>query len=221
MTQNTFQFMVFSETTVLTLRFFAKPTSYYRCGNGKIFMVIDTGFDGRVTNSIHWMRLLVFEHECRSLSPFYGFQVCAHRYIHKGQDFRWGLGLCHFLTSDLEYSQTLVPCRHKQRRALEDYGYCQAGTAVDILEDDTALFGAPGAFTCRGMMFRISVSDDYLSMDRKHYHSPLLEMSPSEKYSYLGMSVAGGKFFGDHWSYVSGAPKDALGTGRILFFRQV
>ncbi|ODN00073.1 Integrin alpha-PS1 [Orchesella cincta] len=154
----------------------------------------------------------------RSQGPGRKVMVCAHRYVNQGKDFRWGLGLCHFLTQYLEYDQTLEPCRNKVRRALEDYGFCQAGTSADILEDDTALMGAPGAYTCRGMVFGISVSDDYLNKDRNHYHTPLLENSPIDKYSYLGMSVSGGRFFGDHYSYVAGAPKAALGSGQVFFF---
>lgn len=116
----------------------------------------------------------------------------------------------------------LEPCRNKQRRALEDYGYCQAGTSVDFLRDDqdTALTGAPGAYTCRGMVFGQSVLDDYLRRDRSVYQTPTVESAPVDKYSYLGMSVTGGQFFGDHWSYVSGAPKAALGSGQVFFFRK-
>jgi len=147
--------------------------------------------------------------------------VCAHRYIHQGRDFRWGLGLCHFLTESLDYDQTLEPCRNKQRRALEDYGFCQAGTSSDLLGDDTALLGAPGAYTCKGMMYSISVSDDYLNKDRDHHHTPVMDNSTVDKYSYLGTSVAGGKFFGDHFSYVAGAPKASLGSGQVIFYSKV
>lgn len=35
------------------------------------------------------------------------------------------------------------------------------------------------------------------------------------------MSVTGGKFFGDHWTYVAGAPKAALGSGQVFFFTKV
>lgn len=148
-------------------------------------------------------------------------QVCAHRYVHQGRDFRWGLGLCHFLTNNLEYDQTLEPCRNKQPGTLEGYGFCQAGTSADLLEDNTALLGAPGAFTCRGMLYGISVSDDYLHKDRRHYHTPIVNNKTVDKYSYLGMSVAGGRFFGNSWSYVAGAPKAAMGSGQVLFFTKV
>lgn len=129
--------------------------------------------------------------------------------------------MCHFLKSNLEYHETLEPCRNKQRRALEDYGYCQAGTSSDLLADDTALLGAPGAYTCRGRMYGISVSENYLDKDRGHYYSPVMEKSSVDKYSYLGMAVAGGQFFGSHTSYVAGAPKAALGSGQVLFFTKV
>jgi hypothetical protein len=35
------------------------------------------------------------------------------------------------------------------------------------------------------------------------------------------MSVAGGKFFGNKYSYVVGAPKAANGSGQVLFFSKV
>lgn len=89
------------------------------------------------------------------------------------------------------------------------------------MEDDTALLGAPGAFTCKGMMYGISVSGDYLNKDRNHYRTPIMDNSAVDKYSYLGMSVAGAKFFGPHWTYVAGAPKAALGSGQVVFFAKV
>jgi len=84
--------------------------------------------------------------------------------------------------------------------------------------------GTPGAYTCRGMVFGISVSDDYLNKDRNHYHNKYdltTDNGLVDKYSYLGMSVSGGRFFGDHYSYVAGAPKAALGSGQVFFFTKV
>lgn len=37
--------------------------------------------------------------------------VCAHRYVLKGSDFRWGNGICYSLTQFLDYSRTYEPCR--------------------------------------------------------------------------------------------------------------
>jgi integrin alpha 7 len=71
------------------------------------------------------------------------------------------------------------------------------------------------------MVYGISVSHDYLNKDRSHYHTPVMENSSVDKYSYLGTSVAGGRFFGNHWSYAAGAPKAALGSGQVLFFTKV
>ena len=93
------------------------------------------------------------------------------------------------------------------------------GTSAAILDDDTALLGAPGAITARGMIFGISVSDDYLTKDRNQYKPR--DTTSLDKYSYLGMSVEGGKFFGDSYSYVSGAPKAADFSGQVIFFEKV
>lgn len=41
--------------------------------------------------------------------------------------------------------------------------------------------------------------------------------SPVDKYSYLGMSVTGGRYFGNHMSYVAGAPR-ANDHGQVVIF---
>lgn len=71
------------------------------------------------------------------------------------------------------------------------------------------------------MVYGISVSDDYLNKDRNHYHTPVMDNSTVDKYSYLGMSVAGAHFFGNNWTYVAGAPKAAMGSGQVIFFTKV
>ena len=40
-------------------------------------------------------------------------QVCAHRYVHRGADFRWGNGICYSLTQYLDYNRTYEPCRNR------------------------------------------------------------------------------------------------------------
>ena len=101
---------------------------------------------------------------------------------------------------------------------LEGLGFCQVGTSAALLDDDTALLGAPGAMTARGLIHGISVSDNFLTRDRNQYKSPYDFL---DKYSYLGMAVDGGKFFDDSYSYVSGAPKAANFSGQVIFFEKV
>ena len=130
--------------------------------------------------------------------------------------------MCHFLHQDLQYDRSLDPCRGREQRGLEGFGFCQVGTGAALLDDDIALLGAPGVDTARGMIFGISVSDNFLTKDRNQYKSPISPSTPLDKYSYLGMAVEGGKFFSnDTYSYVSGAPKAANFAGQVIFFERV
>ncbi|KAJ9584377.1 hypothetical protein L9F63_021271, partial [Diploptera punctata] len=154
----------------------------------------------------------------RSMGPGKKVMVCAHRYMRKGSDYQWGQGLCYTLTQFLDYDDTWEPCKGRPtNRAHEQYGYCQAGTS-GLLMDDMAVIGSPGPYTWRGTVFVISVSDSYLTRDKTIYHGPLLEHeSPVDKYSYLGMAVTAGQFFGDKMAYAAGAPR-ANGTGQVVLF---
>ncbi|XP_067003096.1 integrin alpha-PS1 isoform X2 [Anabrus simplex] len=151
--------------------------------------------------------------------------VCAHRHIKKGLDFQWGQGLCYTLTQYLDFSYTWDPCKGRTTaKAHEQFGYCQAGTSGILLEDDMAVIGSPGPYTWRGTMFVMNISSDFLMRDKTYYYSPLKEpgapkneVSPVDKYSYLGMSVGAGKFFDNKVMYVAGAPR-ANGTGQVVFF---
>lgn len=104
--------------------------------------------------------------------------VCAHRYVLKGSDFRWGNGICYSLTQFLDYSRTYEPCRgrvvnlaHEQfglfvcfqlkfqflifliftKKILK--GFCQAGTSGEITKNFEILIGSPGPYTWRGTVF--------------------------------------------------------------------
>lgn len=86
-------------------------------------------------------------------------------------------------------------------------GYCQAGTSGEISEDYDIVIGTPGPYTWRGTLFTNSIRFN-IRDDRTWYMGPLVEhSSPVDKYSYLGMSVASGKFFGNKMSFVGGAPR--------------
>lgn len=75
-----------------------------------------------------------------------------------------------------------------------------------------------GPLTWRGMIFVISVGGEYLTRDKTNYYSPHTDASsPVDKYSYLGMAVTGGRYFGPHMSYVAGAPRSA-GHGQVMIF---
>lgn len=73
-------------------------------------------------------------------------------------------------------------------------------------------------------MFVMNISSNFLTRDKTYYYSPhkepgasKKELSPVDKYSYLGMSVGAGKFFNNKVMYVAGAPR-SNGTGQVVFF---
>ncbi|XP_014210649.1 integrin alpha-PS1 [Copidosoma floridanum] len=145
--------------------------------------------------------------------------VCAHRNIVKNKDSQWGQGMCYILTQDLKFSEQKKPCSGKPTiRAHEQFGYCQAGTSgVLTPTDDYVVIGTPGPHTWRGTLYVITVSDDFIGKDTVVYSSPMQEDSPVSKYSYLGMSVTVGDFFGNGLAYAAGAPR-SNGTGQVVLF---
>ncbi|XP_035223248.1 integrin alpha-PS1-like isoform X2 [Stegodyphus dumicola] len=146
--------------------------------------------------------------------------ACAHRYIKRGPDYQWGLGICYSLSQTLDIHREWEPCLNRPvAKAHEQFGYCQAGTSADISEDHKLVIGSPGPFTWRGTVFVNSVKFG-IRDDKNWYYGPLLDdEAPVEKYSYLGMAVTSGKFFGNETSFVGGAPR-GNGTGQVVFFKK-
>ncbi|CAL4109248.1 unnamed protein product, partial [Meganyctiphanes norvegica] len=163
-----------------------------------------------------WMGVTV-----KSQGPGGKVLVCAHRYMHKGRGFQWGFGLCYILTQNLDVHDYMEPCRGKPvQQGHEQYGFCQAGTS-GLLLDDEALLGVPGPYTWRGTVHTSNTSDNFLLKDKTQYFGPVTKNdSPVDKYSYLGYSVTAGRYFGNHMSYVGGAPR-SNGTGQVVFFNRV
>lgn len=52
------------------------------------------------------------------MKPSHYFQVCAHRYIRSGEDFRFGGGLCYTLTQRLDYDESWEPCKGRPTNRL-------------------------------------------------------------------------------------------------------
>ncbi|KAG7208526.1 hypothetical protein KM043_014745 [Ampulex compressa] len=143
--------------------------------------------------------------------------VCAHRHIVKTVDSQWGQGQCYILTQDLKYQDLKKPCSGKPtNKAHEQFGYCQAGTSGILTAEDRVVIGTPGPHTWRGTLYLFTVSDEFLTRDNTVYNAPMQEASPVNKYSYLGMSVTVGNFFGNGLSYAAGAPR-SNGTGQVIF----
>ncbi|XP_054088333.1 integrin alpha-PS1 isoform X2 [Zeugodacus cucurbitae] len=147
--------------------------------------------------------------------------VCAHRYISKLMENRFGQGLCYVLNNDLTFDEAYEPCKGRTvAREHEDYGFCQVGTSGALLDDNTMVLGSPGPFTWRGTVFVTEIGGEYLERDKTMYYGDHLEnTSPVDKYSYLGMAVTGGRYFGDRMSYAAGAPR-SNGHGQVVIFNK-
>lgn len=145
--------------------------------------------------------------------------VCAHRYVTKLGQSQWGLGMCYVLGNDLVYDTRVEPCKGRPtNRAHEEYGYCQAGTSGTLLDDGSMVLGTPGPYTWRGTIFVISLESEFLKRDKTNYYSPHQDQdSPVDKYSYLGMSVSGGRYYGHTMSFAAGAPR-SNDHGQVVIF---
>ncbi|XP_023169048.1 integrin alpha-PS1 [Drosophila hydei] len=145
--------------------------------------------------------------------------VCAHRYVTIQRENRYGQGLCYVLTNDLQFDEVYEPCKGRPtQRQHEDYGFCQVGTSGALLDDNTMVLGTPGPFTWRGAIFVTEVGGEYLQRDKNMYYSDHSDASsPVDKYSYLGMAVTGGRYFGEKMSYAAGAPR-SNGHGQVVIF---
>lgn len=152
--------------------------------------------------------------------------VCAHRYISKSgssaEHAQHGIGLCYILGNDFSYNEVFEPCKGRKTDKLhEEYGFCQAGTSGTLLDDGTVVLGAPGVYTWRGSLYLKNVAGSYLKRDKNIYYSPHEGNNPPiDKYSYLGMSVTGGKYFDDSYTFVGGAPRSE-NHGQVMFFEKL
>ncbi|KAH8305354.1 hypothetical protein KR044_007773, partial [Drosophila immigrans] len=145
--------------------------------------------------------------------------VCAHRYVTIVRENRYGQGLCYVLTNNLDFDEVYEPCKGRPvERQHEDYGFCQVGTSGALLDDNTMVLGSPGPFTWRGAIFVTEIGGEYLERDKSMYYSEHQDASaPVDKYSYLGMAVTGGRYFGERMSYAAGAPR-SNGHGQVVIF---
>ncbi|XP_065080048.1 integrin alpha-PS1 isoform X2 [Ochlerotatus camptorhynchus] len=152
--------------------------------------------------------------------------VCAHRYmkVHdrgkaKENGLHLGQGLCYVLNNDFTFGFAVEVCLGRSiEREHEQYAFCQAGTSGMILDDGTAVIGTPGVMIWKGTVFAVEVDGEFLSRDKTQYYGAHDNAdSPVPNYSYLGMSVTGGKYFGDYMSYAGGAPR-ARGNGQVILF---
>uniref|UniRef100_A0A182N0T7 Uncharacterized protein n=1 Tax=Anopheles dirus TaxID=7168 RepID=A0A182N0T7_9DIPT len=155
--------------------------------------------------------------------------VCAHRYIKinnpqphasSGSGLYLGQGVCYVLNDDFTFGFAVEVCRGRSiEREHQQYAFCQSGTSGAVLPDGTALIGTPGAMTWKGTLFNVAIEGGFLSRDKFQYFAPHDNLhSPVPNYSYLGMAVTGGRFFGEDMAYAGGAPRAAQGHGEVVIF---
>ncbi|CAG9824822.1 unnamed protein product [Phaedon cochleariae] len=158
----------------------------------------------------------------RSQKPGGVVLVCAHRYIQSPdlRKFHYGKGLCYLLNSQLGINQSVQPCNGRPMERLhQQFGFCQVGTSASFVGDTFAAMGAPGPYTWRGTVFAQDVGD-FLERDKTIYHSPFGDIDIIDKYSYLGMSVAGGHLFNkSEYTFISGAPRSKM-VGEVFLFKK-
>nr|XP_023029368.1 integrin alpha-PS1 isoform X1 [Leptinotarsa decemlineata] len=194
---------------------------------GGRYIFEDFDYDGEEEESLYppgsdeikngqWLGVTV-----KSQKPGGIVMVCAHRYIQSPNlgKFHYGQGLCYLLDKDLSIYESLQLCKGRPVEKLhQQFGFCQLGTSVSFVGDQFALMGAPGPYTWRGTVFGQVVVGDFLTKDKTIYHGPFGDIDEIEKYSYLGMSVAGGHFFDkSEYTYISGAPRAEM-KGKVYFF---
>lgn len=160
--------------------------------------------------------------------------MCAHRYIkiNNPQSLAYtasgpgspglylGQGVCYVLNEDFSFGFAVEVCRGRSiEREHQQYAFCQSGTSGAVLPDGTALIGTPGAMTWKGTLFNVAIEGGFLSRDKFQYFAPHDNLhSPVPNYSYLGMAVTGGRFFGEYMAYAGGAPRAAQGNGEVVIF---
>lgn len=174
--------------------------------------LLASAMDPVVQRDNQWLGVTV-----KSQGPNGHAMACAHRYVLKGYNYRFGQGICYSLTKNLNLHRTWQPCLNRPvNMAHEEYAYCQAGTSGDISNTSDIVIGAPGPYTWRGTVFTNSISFSPKD-DRTWYMAPVQDNDAKvDKYSYLGMSVVSGQFFNKQQYYVSGAPRSNE-IGQVLF----
>ncbi|XP_021704112.1 integrin alpha-PS1 isoform X1 [Aedes aegypti] len=196
-----------------------KPSGIYESDDEDDDSLAPPGMDELKTNQ--WLGVTV-----KSGGKENKIFVCAHRYmkVHdrgkaKENGLHLGQGLCYVLNNDFTFGFAVEVCLGRSiEREHEQYAFCQAGTSGMILDDGTAVIGTPGVMIWKGTVFAVEVDGEFLSRDKTQYYGAHDNAdSPVPNYSYLGMSVTGGKYFGDYMSYAGGAPR-SRGNGQVIIF---
>ncbi|KAL7843017.1 hypothetical protein AOLI_G00245290 [Acnodon oligacanthus] len=156
--------------------------------------------------------------------------TCAHLYelrqrVNQQSETRDPIGRCYMLSEDLTERDDLDGGEWKfcegRPQGHEQFGFCQQGLAASFTPDNNyVLFGAPGTYNWKGLLFMASPIEDALVYKTlEPTQRPVFEDVAQN--SYLGFSVdsAKGIMSRGELTFVAGAPR-ANHTGAVVLLKK-
>ncbi|XP_053083080.1 integrin alpha-7 isoform X4 [Pangasianodon hypophthalmus] len=156
--------------------------------------------------------------------------TCAHLYelrqrVNQVSETRDPIGRCYVLSEDLSERDDLDGGEWKfcegRPQGHEQFGFCQQGLAASFTPDNNyILFGAPGTYNWKGLLFMASVVEDAL-VYKTLEPSKRPTVQDVTQNSYLGFSVDSAKGVMQHseLTFVAGAPR-ANHTGAVVLLKK-
>ncbi|XP_051271455.1 integrin alpha-7 isoform X2 [Dicentrarchus labrax] len=157
--------------------------------------------------------------------------TCAHLYelrqrVNQPSETRDPIGRCYVLSEDLTERDDLDGGEWKfcegRPQGHEQFGFCQQGLSVSFTPDNNfILFGAPGTYNWKGLLFMASPIEDALLYKTLEPSSRPTSFEDVAHNSYLGFSVdsAMGIMSLGELTFVAGAPR-ANHTGAVVLLRK-
>uniref|UniRef100_A0A3B3ZNW2 Uncharacterized protein n=1 Tax=Periophthalmus magnuspinnatus TaxID=409849 RepID=A0A3B3ZNW2_9GOBI len=157
--------------------------------------------------------------------------TCAHLYelrqrVKQPSETRDPIGRCYVLSEDLTERDDLDGGEWKfcegRPQGHEQFGFCQQGMSVSFTPDNNfILFGAPGTYNWKGLLFMASPIEDallYKTLEPSSRPTPFEDVAHN---SYLGFSVdsAMGIMARGELTFVAGAPR-ANHTGAVVLLKK-
>ncbi|XP_047204230.1 integrin alpha-7 isoform X2 [Girardinichthys multiradiatus] len=154
--------------------------------------------------------------------------TCAHLYelrqrVRQPSETRDPIGRCYVLSDDLTRRDDLDGGEWKfcegRPQGHEQFGFCQQGLSVSFTPDrNFILFGAPGTYNWKGLLFMASAVEDALLYKTLEPSTPFEDVAHN---SYLGFSVdsAKGIMNLEELTFVAGAPR-ANHTGAVVLLKK-
>uniref|UniRef100_A0A6Q2WY12 Integrin alpha-2 domain-containing protein n=1 Tax=Esox lucius TaxID=8010 RepID=A0A6Q2WY12_ESOLU len=208
------------------------PGALYRCPiTGEEFDCEHVDIDqdvnlGRESKDNQWLGVTV-------KSQGIGGKVvtCAHLYelrqrVGLASETRDPVGRCYVLSEDLTERDDLDGGEWKfcegRPQGHEQFGSCQQGLSAAFTPDNQfIMFGAPGTYNWKGLLFMASPVEDALVYKTLEPHSNRPMFQDVAQNSYLGFSVdsAKGIMSRSELTFVAGAPR-ANHTGAVVLLRK-